>query len=180
MSDGAHLGVTAGRALETILGGKESPGDDELNPSGEVERRVRAAPRPLEGQPIHERDLGDDAYSLATDAIAHAILLVLDDDPTLLDRELRYDEAFFEAHPHAGWETKAALLGKPRDPTDALWDAVTGRWPEFDDWVGGATGFQVGFACNAARFARDRGPVSNPAIVEMALTTRFERRASRS
>jgi hypothetical protein len=41
------------------------------------------------------------------------------------------------------------------------------RWPDADEWWGGASGFQVGFAFNTARFIRGEPPVGNPAILEI-------------
>jgi hypothetical protein len=44
MSDGAHLGVGAERALQTILGGKPSPAPAERMDAPTFERWIRAAP----------------------------------------------------------------------------------------------------------------------------------------
>lgn len=50
----------------------------------------------------------------------------------------------------------------------SLWDGVKRRWPAFDDWVGGATGFQVGWAVNCVRWLAAESPVPNPAILTVS------------
>lgn len=44
LADGAHLNVSAERAIDTILGGKESPGEDEQMSKEEFAEWIRAAP----------------------------------------------------------------------------------------------------------------------------------------
>lgn len=127
MSDGAHIGVSAERALETILGGKESPGPEEQQTREQVLARVMGAPLPGEPKPS--------GYGQAADSIAHAFIKVLEDDP-----------------------------GLPLND-DALWAAVKKRWPDFSEWQGGPSGFQVGWALNCVRWLKQEPPTPNPAIL---------------
>lgn len=156
MSDGANKGVTAYRALGTILGGEPSPEGDELASKDEVRTRIEKAPDPCEGKPIWDRELeGNDAYSLAADCITRAFLHMVLEDQAVLYTEFYYDDEH------------EFLAGKTRDTSDVLWERVMARWPEFDKWIGGASGFQVGFAYSTVRFLLDKPYVGNPAIVEL-------------
>lgn len=160
-SDGADQGITAGRALGTILGGKPQPGDDEKQTTEQMEARIRAAPLPLDGEPIFQRE-DDDSYSLATDSLSHAFLILADEDPSILSQERVYTEDDLK---NADEHTRETLLGKPRDPSEAVWSAMQERWPGADDWIGGASGFMVGFAFNAARTIKGIQSAANPAIM---------------
>jgi hypothetical protein len=159
-NDGAHLGVTAGRALKTILGDMESPKPEEQTDRDAVEVRIRATPRPCEGIPIHERADIEDGYSMAADAIAHAFLLLLDDEPALFEA--------VELYPP---DSALELRGTPRPLMDMLWDRAKVRWPGFSAWIGGPSGFQVGFAMNAVRCIKARPPEGNPAFMTIGEET---------
>lgn len=130
MGDGAHLGVGAGRALKTILGGEPPPTEAEQESREEVRARLAMVPNPCTGAPPQD-------YSDAADRIAKAFLLVSDADPALP----------IEA--------------------DALWAAVKARWPNFNEWVGGASGFQIGWAANCVRWLKEQPPAENPALLEI-------------
>lgn len=158
MADGAHLGVTAGRALQTILGDTPSPKEEEQHSTEAVRDRIMAVPGPCEGEPIWERDLGEEAYSLAADCIAKAMVLAADDKPEILTEVRVYGPQDTEIED---------LWGKQMDPTSVAWEEITMRWPGFSDWIGGPTGFQVGFAFNAARMIHELPPAPNPAILEI-------------
>lgn len=159
MSDGANKGVTARRALETILGGKPDPQE---NPSAkeEAKARIEKAPDPCEGMPIWSRAkqgviTEDEAYSLVADAITRAFLHMVLEDPAVLHTEFFYPDGVGTGF----------LGGKRKDTSGELWDRVMARWPEFDNWVGGASGFQVGFAYSTVLFLLDKPYAGNPAIV---------------
>lgn len=131
MNDGAHQGINAQRALDTILGGKESPTNREQENRASVRARIDACPWPCGIQKPTD-------YGNAADCIAKAFLSILADRP----------------------ETPA---------TDAaLWMAAKDKWPEFDSWLGGASGFMVGWAVNCARWLNGEPPTQNPALVEVS------------
>lgn len=44
------------------------------------------------------------------------------------------------------------------------WYRAKARWPNLDDWIGGASGFMVGFAWNTVRYIKGWGEVANPAL----------------
>jgi hypothetical protein len=126
MSDGAHQGIDAKRALATILGGKEPPGpQDGLTRDG-VLRRVLAAPLPPDPRPTD--------YGVASDSIARGFLEVVHDMHAVLTM-------------------------------NQMWDGLKAKYPGFDDWLGGASGFMVGWAYNCVRFLSFAPPAPNPAIV---------------
>lgn len=166
MSDGANLGVSAGRALGTVLGGEPEPGPDERVTMAELEKRIRSRPLPGEGDKPYESDSDDvDAYSIASEIIAHAFLVLADEDPTLLTRREVYTEDDFKHHEGEDWWQ--GLVGKPKDATDAIWQAFTQRWPKGNEWIGGASGFMVGWAFNATRSITGEPPAPNPAILTL-------------
>ena len=159
MTDGANLGITARRALGSILGSEDQPTDEERTTSEETRARLEAAPL-FEGPKPWDGDK-DSAYSMATDSIGHAFLILIEEDPSLLEPRL-YPDTYPNGEPMDEW-----LKGKTMDPDSMLWQAMKERWPHADDWVGGASGFMVGFALNSALFASGRGPIANPAIIEI-------------
>jgi len=166
MSDGATKGITAIRALKTIIGGDEQPTDEETATREQTRERVMATPL-FTGSPLWDtvsakttQEEKDDLYGVAADTICHAFVTILEEQPDLLDPENRpkvSDEYEIED-----------MRGQPIDLDTVLWDELKKRWPHADEWIGGASGFQVGFACNqavwiVAGFVRS----SNPAIIEI-------------
>lgn len=157
MSDGSDMGITAGRALNTILGGDEQPTEDEQASKEEAYARIMSRPNPLEGGNIWETfGPGMDAYSVATDCITKAFLLEEAAQPGILEKKIFYSPENTDIED---------LWGKELSPDWAVWKAVSNRYPGFDDWIGGASGFMVGFAYNCARWLRDMETVQNPAIM---------------
>lgn len=161
--DGADLGVSASRGLEAALGG-EQPGDEDRLSLEEFAARIRSAPLPGDGKPIHERQ-GIDGYSLAADSLAHAFLVLEEEQPGIFDKRLVYGDApaRFGINDRAWWDEN--MKGKEQDAHAAVWEAFCERWPDGADWLGGPTGFMVGWANNAARAISRLPPVANPAIV---------------
>lgn len=158
MSDGANMGITAGRALDTIIGGEGQPTEEEKMTAEQVKERILAAPSPLEGKPIWEREDvdGDQKYSLAADCIAKAFILAEAEKPGILTTELYYPDPY---------EPFPSLSGKKKDSMDAVWEYISEKWEGFDDWIGGASGFMVGFAYNTALYINDMPTGGNPALL---------------
>lgn len=120
----------------------------------EMREHIESAPLPCDGVPPYKRDLpkgmvDDGAYSLAARSLAHGLLVLVEEDPTLLDTPSREDDP-------SGFD--AADNRK-------LWDAFRERWPEGNDWLGGPSGFQYGWAHNSVRYALRIPEVGNPAIL---------------
>lgn len=84
MADGAHLGISASRALETILGGKSQPAQDERLKQEEFTQWIRSAP--------HEYgDIrGEDAYGEASRWLAKRYLLIIEQAP-MVTRDIAWD-----------------------------------------------------------------------------------------
>jgi len=170
MGDGAHLGVTANRALGTILGDDEQPTDEERSTPEETRARLEAAPLFEGPKPwdvaidIGTEEAKNAAYGYATDSLAHAFMVLIEEDSSLLEPQL-YPETYPDGSPMS-----EVLVGKRRDQSSVVWDAMIKRWPNADEWVGGASGFMVGFALNAALYAAQKEiAFSNPAIIEIQI-----------
>lgn len=159
--DGANLGISARRALGTVLGGQPAPTEDEWSTLEEMRARILAAPLPGDGPGIYDRAMETgDAYSLAADSIAHAFLVCEQEDPGVLQRVTVFGPDNCEIED---------LWGKPVDANQAVWEAACARWPGADEWWGGATGFMVGFAYNAACAITGLPPAPNPAFMTIEL-----------
>lgn len=107
-------------------------------------------PDPMSGpSPWEQKDAmkGDDAYQLAGELTAKAMLIVADEDPSLLV----IPESVTDSYDRAIY--------------DAAWVAATKRWPGLDDWLGGITGNMFGWANQLVRYIHNETPVGNPAIV---------------
>ncbi len=116
----------------------------------ETRAYIESAPYPLEGLPINKRGLsGDEGYGLAALAAARAMLIVCEEDPSLLDVPSR------ESDPH----------GFARASHDANWKAACARWPGLDAWLGGISRFMFGWANNAVRYALGAEQIGNPALI---------------
>lgn len=125
----------------------------------EMRDYLTAAPLPGDGQPIYERDdlfHGIDApegeesdYGMAARSLAHAFLVLCEEDATLLAVPNREDDP-------SGFEAAS---------NDKLWQAFKARWPEGSEWLGGPSGFQFGWAHNAVRHVLGADGVGNPALL---------------
>lgn len=155
MSDGSNMGITAGRALGTILGGDEQPTEDEKATKEETRARIMSRPDPSVDERAWDMAEGEDGYSFATDCIAKAFILIEEKYPGTLETKLYYPDDF-EYEP---------LRGMERSPEMAVWEKAAEEWPSFKKWAGGASGFMVGFAYNVARWLTEKPIVQNPAII---------------
>lgn len=115
-------------------------------------------PRPYDRPEWREPELEEDsgvsaAYGWSARSLAHGLLVLCEEDPTLLDVPLRDEDP-------SGIEAAFA---------DRLYAAFKARWPEGFDWTG-ATGFQWGWAHNAVRHILGAEPVGNPAVVTVGVS----------
>jgi hypothetical protein len=77
-SDGAHFGVTAGRALATILGGKSHPTEEDCMTREEFAAWIYSAPLSLELDAKAE-----DSYTEASRRLAKRYLTILEQAPAI-------------------------------------------------------------------------------------------------
>lgn len=141
--DGSELGVTAERALKTILGGDPSPTEEEEQAPEQVAERVKAATA--------------DSYAGATDCLTRAMLRLFEqrEETRVWPSERVTAESVYDP------ETNTFSNLAP-DLYAAAKEVAT---PEELDAFEGCTGFMWGFAVNQARWLTGQHPGSNPAIV---------------
>lgn len=158
-NDGAHLGVGAERALDTILGGKEQPAEKEKQTSEQVYARLKAAT-------IADCNSYDGGAT-------YCGKLVLD---------------FYEAHPEAlEWPAEQQYEVSDEPPADGKGFQMGEKWhvpigpdlyesvkthstkEDYEKCFSELTGFMWGWAVNAARYALSQRPVPNPALVEIVV-----------
>lgn len=146
MTDGAHLGVSAHRAIETILGGEPSPSPDEQMTVSEFRAWIMLPDQ----EPLD--------YSEAARREARIILGYFLADPTRasLPGDTVYDWEGDPDHGSKGMKREYATVG--------LYDVMEADGVEHED---GLSGFQWGWALNAARRCVELGPVPNPAIIDI-------------
>ncbi len=143
MSDGAQQGITPERALGTILGGEPAPSEDEGMSREAMETRIMAAPYPPE------------TYDDAALGMARFILTTLRAHPDIATHPVEMELDMKNSTPDniivtcKGW---SGLL-KEVDPEG------------YARACSGISGFQWGYAVNAARYVLDLHEVANPALV---------------
>jgi hypothetical protein len=151
MSDGAHQGYGAEAAVKAVFGSDDPV---ELETVEEMRDRILAAPRP-EPEPEGEGY----SYDGTATYLAKIVLTALLADPALASVPT---EAVY-AHDDESKMVWPAVKIQP-----SLWDILKERTsPEDYAAVQGFTGFQWGWAVNAARRCVELGPVANPAIIEI-------------
>lgn len=141
--DGAHLGVGVARALKTILGGEPSPDktqEETMNPVKMRDYLESATPGSY-----------DSTAAYAGKLVLHWLL----EDPRRAQGpvENEYD-----------WGTPDPATGHSFTITNIGWYDLMKR-DGIDLGSLDLTGFMWGWACNAARFCVELGPVANPAIM---------------
>ena len=118
--------------------------------------KLDALPEPMTGSPPwenvqHGGKEGEDAYQLASEYTAKAMLIMADENPSLLD----FPEGMTDS-----WDK--AMYG-------ATWEAAKERWPGLDDWLGGISGNMFGWANQLVRWIKEAEQVGNPAIVTIRM-----------
>jgi len=153
MSDGAHQGVDAERALGTILGGESQPTEakeGKTTPLGML-MQIRAASE------------SPDNYGDAATSYARVILEAYEANPALRSVPLNtvYKK---DADGKMIWENDHAVVLQ-----HDIYDALKELHPDENCWqrkvMSSLSGFMVGWANNAVRYALGDPPVPNPARV---------------
>jgi hypothetical protein len=136
--DGTELGITADRALATILGGEPSPDVEEQQTPGQVRERIEAA---VPG-----------SYGGATDCLTRAVLRLFTrrEETQVWPTDSTYD----------------TVDGKFQSVGPDLFSAARAvASPQELEAFDGCTGFMWGFAVNQARWLLGQHPGANPAIL---------------
>ena len=154
MSDGAHLGVKADRALGTILGGEDQPTEDEKQTPEQMLDEIRSASKA-------PNDYGECAL-----AYARVLLEAYETHPALRDHPT--ESVYLN-----GQDGKAVFSpdgGLVRLVPD-IYEVLKRLHPDEECWqqkvMNELTGFMVGWAVNAVRYALGDPPRPNPAMVEI-------------
>lgn len=155
MTDGAHLGISASRALNTILGGASSPTEEERKSQEDFAAWVYSAPFALDNIG------GDDPYAEASRWLARRFLFIMEQAPAI-DRDTA-QEVFRTMWPEDakeaklmtgfmhGWAWNAArhVLSRLPQPNPAiltidlrkppfhvaLWHKAKQAWAKRYDWL---------------------------------------------
>lgn len=135
MSDGAHIGIGAERAIGTILGGEAQPTKDERRSPDQMRDWLLAAT-------LNDATTYDGAARYASKLVLK--YLSADPDRLSLPVENVYDDQYNVVTP-------------------GLYDRMKRDGIPIDDL--GLTGFMWGWAVNAARYSLTAPPVPNPAIL---------------
>ena len=151
MADGAHLGVGAQRALDTILGGEDEPTNEEMESVESMRGRLLGMTR---------EDATD--YGSTADYAASLILQFILEDVArrmAIPTETEYD---WQADPDHGSQGMKPEFLKALGLYEVMKQAGE-PWSEIGDL--GLSGFMWGWAVNAARRCVELPPAPNPAIV---------------
>lgn len=155
-ADGAHLGVGAERALDTILGGKPSPAEDEQMDAETFRTWIKTAER-------------EDSYGETARLCARYLLEYLEAHPEHMQLSL---DATYD------WDRAETELGRSPDNVEEMqryqtsvgvFDLAAAENPKLKKM--GLTGFMVGWAFNAARRCLELPPAPNPAILTVTSAT---------
>ena len=148
MSDGAHIGVGAERALGTILGGEDQPRDDEKQTPAQMLDAIREA---------YETP-GD--YGACALSYARVLLEVYEKYPTLREQPLNpvylRDGSGQMVLDGIVLVPDIYAVLKQIHSDEQCWQRLV---------MSDLTGFMVGWANNAVRYALGDPPVPNPAII---------------
>lgn len=160
--DGANLGVSADRALATVLGGKEQPTEEEHRDPKQMEEYLLSA-----GGEIGGYEEGGSGYGDAARLLGRYILEFMLRHPGsgLLPASPEFDTEHPEYRQwlHVGGPYPQAAL-KQQDFGSFWKETEPENYREAMDKIG-PSGFQFGWALNAARYCCELPPVPNPAIL---------------
>ena len=160
MSDGAHIGVTAERALGTILGDAPQPADEETMSVAEMRDWLFDAPR--WNDPAAMADYSECARTVAGEILRWALEHPQRYAHTPAENEYAKDADGRMVNVDG---TRFDESGVVKVERQGLYDVLKEEGIGLDNL--GLTGFQWGWAYNAARRCLELPPVSNPAIVEL-------------
>jgi hypothetical protein len=151
MTDGASQGIKPERALKTILGGEPAPDD------GEGMSRTQMRDAILAVDPAKKAESYDEAAMQA----ARLIYDFVTEDP--------FERRKIPAETEYDWDGDPDHGAKGRKPEYVkalgLYDVMKDHGIDLASL--GLSGFQWGWAVNAARYALAELPVPNPAIIEV-------------
>lgn len=176
--DGADFGVTADRALETVLGGADQPTEEEMRtptqmremlmsafPLTDIEMRIEESdqkdwPGPVEV--LYSKSLGTRinlGYGEAASAAGRAVLEFFDTHPELADTPIEnvYPEDWDWADADNEEKRSRIVWG--------LYEVMKRNGVDLSPL--GMSGFMWGWSYNAARYARSEPTAPNPAILEL-------------
>lgn len=161
-SDGSDMGISATRALDTILGGEPSPTEDEGESRETVRERVLAAV-----------DSGREPteYGDCADIVAGMVLRFFEAHPEALDWPI--ENTYEWRIPGGEWSPTVPQLPEGLDYGSVesrkvgpdLYGSVKTMYPRLEDL--GITGFQWGWGANCARWICSAPAQPNPAIMEL-------------
>jgi hypothetical protein len=149
------MGVSARRALDTVLGRADQPDDSERRDPDEMREWLLSAP----GEPFGD---GGDGYEAGARYAARLILEAFLADPVLASAptETQYD---WDADPDHGSQGMRAEYVK----AVGLYELLKDRGVPLADL--GLTVFQWGWAMNAARYCVELPAAPNPAIIDIEI-----------
>jgi hypothetical protein len=149
-ADGAHLGVSAERALKTILGGEPEPTEDEQMDADTFRQWIRTADR-------------SDDYGECARLCARYLLEYLTAHPEDMQLPLDATHDWARLRAEMGDQFPEPEVLAKYQLSEGVWDRAVLAFPQLHDL--GLTGFQAGWAFNAARRCLELPPAPNPALL---------------
>jgi len=161
--DGASFGISAGKALKVIMGGEQPEKKDRRTPN-EMRLILLGSKHPDE---FYDKE-GIEGYSNAAAYCGKLLLELFERHPELahvpMASEYELDEELKKTDWTAAWNQRKIIR-------EGLDDVIARTESDFmqKTYDLGLTGFQWGWAVNAARYAMDIPPTSNPALLTIKL-----------
>jgi len=148
--DGADMGIGVKRALETVVGGKESPKKEDGLSSEQMKEKLL------------NKDDDINGYDAHAEVMAKYIFLAMTSRDRLIRNlhEIPCERIYL-------WKGNDSTVVCP-DLSDVLKEHIyIDKEHPFRKALSDASGFTWGWAVNAARYAAGLPPVRNPAIIEI-------------